>query len=194
MISRLEKKYIINHHSIFEFKKFLLLSNAKKIYPSRSIISIYFENLNNDCYIDTAEGNTPRKKIRIRSYNTKKNYFLETKITSNEGRLKSTNLINNKKYKFLSRYGIMDNDYGICFPKIYTMYERSYYLINNLRITFDENIKYRLYNDKKIFFDNVNVVEIKSNISMIDKIEEYISLTETKCSKYMRGFEYLNYY
>ena len=42
-------------------------------------------------YRDSVEGSVPRKKIRIRNYpNTDdKNYYLETKISSIEGRFKT---------------------------------------------------------------------------------------------------------
>jgi len=69
-------------------------------------------------------------------------------------------------------------------------YSREYFLLNNLRITFDNNIKYRdlrstLY---RPLFDEECVVEIKTpdNISD-DYIESFIKHSTSRFSKYSRG-------
>ena len=46
-------------------------------------------------YIDSVEGTVPRKKIRVRNYPHDKNVFLylEMKISSADGRYKTSNII-----------------------------------------------------------------------------------------------------
>ena len=93
MSFRLEEKLNIDNNNLFIFKKWLYANNAKKIYDGRIISSIYFDNIRMDSYKDSNEGITPRKKIRLRSYNNNFDYKnkgqLEIKISSAEGRYKS---------------------------------------------------------------------------------------------------------
>ena len=46
------------------------------------IKSIYFDTLNYNYFTDSEEGQTPRKKIRLRSYNKDKTYSLEFKFSN----------------------------------------------------------------------------------------------------------------
>ena len=88
---RLEEKISINNFNVFDFKKWLFSKGAKILYPSRIINSIYFDN-NLKMYSDSNEGTVPRKKIRIREYPEFKNkLFIEKKISSVEGRFKTSN-------------------------------------------------------------------------------------------------------
>jgi SPX domain protein involved in polyphosphate accumulation len=93
-------------------KRFIKKKLFKKLYPSRLIKSLYFENLNKDSYKDSVEGTLPRKKIRVRNYpNVKKNeFYLEKKISSYEGRFKikkrltKLNFEKIIKLRYLGRY------------------------------------------------------------------------------------------
>ena len=91
MSFRIEEKLFFKSENILEFRKFLSDESAKILYTKRIIKSLYFDNLKLDMYRDSVEGSVPRKKIRIRNYpNTDdKNYYLETKISSIEGRFKT---------------------------------------------------------------------------------------------------------
>ena len=71
MSFRIEKKLFIKKENFFEFKKKLVSIGAKKIYKSRTINSLYFDNFKKEMFHDSLEGLTPRKKIRIRHYNSK---------------------------------------------------------------------------------------------------------------------------
>ena len=46
MSFRLEEKLFIANESLLDFKSFLNLHHAKKLYDSRLVQSLYFENLN----------------------------------------------------------------------------------------------------------------------------------------------------
>ena len=90
MSFRIEEKFLINTNQIFDFKRWLSKKNYLKLYPNRKIKSLYFENLNNKIFLDSEEGITPRKKIRVRNYPDYKDqkFFFEKKISSPEGRFK----------------------------------------------------------------------------------------------------------
>ena len=95
MSFRIEDKLFILNENLIEFKDFLINKKAKKIFKSRSIKSLYFDNSNLDMYNDSIEGLTPRKKIRIREYpeSDDKKFYLEIKHSSVEGRFKTRKII-----------------------------------------------------------------------------------------------------
>ena len=87
MSFRLEKKYALDIRKYDQLIRYIILLEAKKIYDQRTIFSTYFDNDFFSSYKQSEEGVVPRKKIRIRSYNTEfheKNARLEIKISSEE--------------------------------------------------------------------------------------------------------------
>ena len=96
------------------------------LYPPRTIISYYFDTANMQMFCDSEEGTLPRKKVRYRRYGQSKKFTKEIKISSIEGRFKTTEIcdislndnavLNNK---------ILDKDYGIITPLLKVMYRRS---------------------------------------------------------------------
>ena len=71
--------------------------------PKRKIESIYFDNKIKTSFKDSEEGVVPRKKIRIRNYPaTKKINLLEKKISSIEGRFKTSESINDEKKRLFN--------------------------------------------------------------------------------------------
>ena len=144
MSFRIEEKLLFNPGQIFNLRKWLSKNEYSILYPKRKIRSLYFENSINQIFLDSEEGITPRKKIRLRTYskkflnkNNKFNY--EIKISSMEGRYKSNKKIKKKIDKIFN--GIYDNQYGICFPVLNVVYDREYFIKNQSRITIDSNIK-----------------------------------------------------
>ena len=111
MSFRIEEKLYIKSEHIIDFKEFLIKKSAKKIFHPRLIRSLYFDNLNLDMYNDSLEGLVPRKKIRIRKYPDEKdkNFYLEIKNSSVEGRYKTRSIVNEEKVEHLKKYGIFDN-------------------------------------------------------------------------------------
>ena len=197
MSLRIEEKISFNHFNVFEFKKWLFSKGAKILHPTRIINSIYFDNKLR-MYDDSIEGTVPRKKIRIRTYETK-NFFLtknkyqkETKITYYNYRDKNV-----ENFTFdLSKMnaGIYDKDYGLCKPNLNVFYKRSYFNVFNTRITLDEEINYRLIKNSKLsnfsIKDKSFVVEIKTQkINDTDFLKEIFPLARTRFSKYCRGIE-----
>ena len=126
MSFRIEEKISINNFNVFDFKKWLFSKGAKILYPSRVINSIYFDN-NLKMYDDSNEGVVPRKKIRVRTYQTKdffksnKSFKKETKITYYNYRYKEVEKFNLSKQNFF--VGIHDQFYGQCKPNLNVFYK-----------------------------------------------------------------------
>ncbi len=200
MNSRIEYKIDIEKSKKISFLNYLNKYNYKKLYESRVVNSIYFENSNFEIYNDSIEGLSPRKKIRIRYYGNKHPindnlpFNLETKFTNNMGRSKNTKKIN-KVSNYLKK-GIFDSKYGVCYPKTIVSYHRSYFITNQFRVTIDENITFSLFDHflfkKNTKYSNEIIVEVKNNnISEIDNLREMFPFKETRFSKYCKSIELL---
>lgn len=192
MSFRVEEKLLIDRKQILEFKNFLFKKKAQKVFPARKIKSLYFENFKEEMYSDSLEGIVPRKKIRVRNYPDKKDLtlYLEIKISSAEGRYKVRNLIDKDKFNNLKKIGLYDNQYGVCRPLIYVIYNREYYQIGDVRISIDENIEYFLFSGRELGQDNNSVVELKANINKNrDDLLNNFPFQRTRFSKYCNAFE-----
>ena len=192
MSYRIEEKLLIDNNSILEFKNYLSSKTAKQIHQSRIINSLYFENNKREMYSDSIEGLTPRKKIRVRNYpgtqDTK--LYLETKISSVEGRFKTRTIIDESKFNYLKTTGILDSQYGLCKPYLHVTYKRHYFKIDDVRISIDNNIAYKLYSHD-IFQNDLNsIVEIKTSIKKnLDKLVEEFPLQRKRFSKYCEAVD-----
>ena len=115
----------------------------KELYPSRKINSCYFDTQNLALFQDSEEGVLPRKKVRIRWYEDDNKSNKEIKISSVEGRYKIVeNFLNLNSLKKNYDLNLVDNEYGVLRPSLIVSYDREYYSLSGLRITFDNNIKY----------------------------------------------------
>jgi SPX domain protein involved in polyphosphate accumulation len=86
MSFRIEDKLFVKTENLFQFYNFLYKNSAKKIFETRKIKSLYFDNLKLEMYKDSIEGSVPRKKIRVREYPDAKDkkYYFELKTSSLE--------------------------------------------------------------------------------------------------------------
>ena len=202
MSFRNEEKLRVASGKIFQLKEWINANNGLMIYPTRIINSLYFDNKNYSMYNESIEGITPRKKIRLRSYDKEfilsKRVNKEIKITSVEGRYKISEKATNPSD--LVKLGIYDHNYGLCLPVLNVLYERSYYKIKNARLTIDKKIIYKNFTNGKISkfstFDNFNIVELKySSSQSVNNISKNFPFDRTRFSKYCRGIEFirLNY-
>ena len=192
MSFRIEEKLLINRKQILEFKDFLFKKHAKQLFPPRKIQSLYFENFKDEMYKDSLEGSVPRKKIRVRNYPHDKNasLYLEMKISSADGRYKTRNIIDKNKFIDIKKLGIYDNQYGVCRPLLYVIYNREYYKIDDVRISVDENIEYYLYSGRKLGYDNNSIVELKASIQTNkDDLLNNFPFQRIRFSKYCNAFE-----
>ena len=194
MSFRVEEKLLINKLQIFEFKDFLFSRKARILYPKRIIKSLYFDNSSGDMYRDSIEGSTPRKKIRVRNYpNNKDNsLYLEIKISSIEGRFKTSQTIQEKEFDQFKKIGIFDKKYGVCRPQIYVSYDREYFQLDDVRIVVDQNINYLDFRGYKIEKEIDSIVEIKTefNKNRDDLINDF-PFQRIRFSKYCNGYNKL---
>jgi len=194
MSFRVEEKLLIDKLQIFEFKDFLFSRRARILYPKRIIKSLYFDNSSGDMFRDSIEGSTPRKKIRIRNYpNNKDNsLYLEIKISSIEGRFKTSQTIQEKEFHQFKKIGIFDKKYGVCRPQIYVSYDREYFQLDDVRIVVDQNINYLDFRGYKIEKEIDSIVEIKTefNKNRDDLINDF-PFQRIRFSKYCNGYNKL---
>ncbi len=190
MSFRKENKYRLTQSDQKLLKASLFSEGMSTLYPSRRVNSCYFDTSELSLFYASEEGILPRKKIRIRWYNTGDILAKEVKISSIEGRFKTIETYYD--HNFLSGFNsvIKDQNYGILTPAILVGYQREYYSLKDLRITFDSRI---IYTDlrklsRRVFLDSEGVMEIKtaSNISD-DYIQQVISFPTSRFSKYSRG-------
>ena len=192
---RIEKKLFIKKENLLDFKNKLLSVGVQNLYKQRKVMSIYFDNFNKDIYNDSIEGLTPRKKIRVRSYpsNDDNFFLLENKISSIEGRFKTSKKISKEYFDHIKSNGFFDKEYGVCKPILNVGYDREYLIKDNVRITLDTNIFYNLYKNEKIKNDQDIVVELKTSINEnIDDLFEKFPFQEIRFSKYCNGIDLLN--
>jgi|TARA_B110000438_G_scaffold298228_1_gene346055 hypothetical protein len=196
MSFRFEEKTLFHISDYLKLKTFIFNSGGIELYPKRKISSLYFDNHENNMYLDSEDGCLPRKKIRIRTYPENKNdseYFSETKISSVEGRYKIVNKINKKNYINLQQKGFFDNIYGMCYPKIRVSYFREYFSLFNQRITLDQDIQYKCYKSNRYMRDKECIIlEIKSNNMInVDLLTDIVPFQRLRISKYCDGFNKL---
>ena len=199
MIPRIEQKLEFEKGQYIDFLKWLKFNNAKVLYPERRICSRYLDNKNMQMYYDTVEGLVPRKKIRIRTYETDdflhsdSSYALEIKLTTEISRMKT--IKKNINARNLLNNGYHDSIYGNCLEKIDISYIREYFVIQGIRVTIDKDIKYKqIKNNESIFpfiiQDKSYVLEIKTDINKdLTDLSNLFDFPRTKFSKYERAIE-----
>ena len=200
IFERVEKKYLIDAAQKAEILRAVERKMKPTNYHKSKVMNIYFDTDNYDFIIKSIEKPEFKQKLRARSYGGFNKVFLEIK-TKMRGKdynvgYKRRVLITRKDFdKLIKREASVvklaeqkiekaddvqiakEVDYMINLfdlsPKILVYYDRtSYSGENNLRLTFDENLKYRDKNlkftrnakDKHYFFDEKNIImEIKAN-------------------------------
>jgi len=189
MSFRKEKKYRLSQFEFEVLKSDLCSRGMQTLYNKRKINSLYFDTAMMDMFNDSEEGVLPRKKLRIRWYGLPSESNIETKISSIEGRFKTT-----IPRRFLSvenfPKNIVDQDYGTLTPSLLVSYDREYFSLDRMRVTFDSSIKYINYRHSMRVEceDKERVMEIKvSADTSNDYIESVIPYATARFSKYSRG-------
>jgi len=194
MSFRTEEKISVSKYESIELLNIAKNNNFQIQYPKRKIHSVYFDNINYQSYNDSIEGSLPRKKIRIRHYPSqmKKIFSFEKKISSIEGRYKVSKKIEIDKKNSLIQLGFVDNLYGYLNPVCEVTYNREYFNLENLRLSYDSEIKYKDSMNNYII-DTQEVIEIKSPLKINDdKIRSIFPYPRNRFSKYCRAIELLN--
>ena len=191
MSFRIEEKLLINKYQLSEFKEYLVSRGAIKIFKTRKINNLYFDNDKFDMFNDSIEGCLPRKKIRLRNYEDERN-FLEIKISSTEGRYKTSNQINLSKTYNMKSSGLFDKDYGSCKPVLHVEYLRNYFKYDDVRVTIDSNIKYFTKYRKFLGIDRNQIIELKASyFKDLNELMKDFPFPRSRFSKYTNGIEKL---
>ena len=191
MSFRIEEKLLINKYQLSEFKEYLISKGASKIFETRKINNLYFDNDKFEMFNDSIEGCLPRKKIRLRSYEDDRN-FLEIKISSTEGRYKTSNQIDLKKTKNMKNLGLFDKDYGSCKPVLIVEYTRDYFKYGDIRVTIDNDISYFTKYRKFLGIDKNQIIELKASFKKdLNELMKDFPFPRSRFSKYTNGVEKL---
>lgn len=197
MSFRVEQKIPLSLADGLKIIEDLSRDGLSNLYPQRKISSDYFDTKDLCLFKDSEEGLLPRKKIRIRQYpneSSNTDISLETKISSIEGRFKTSQKISSLEIKSLYQTGYFDQFYGNLEAKINVSYLRKYYAFKGMRITLDRNIIYKdLISKSNIFFEPTCVIEIKAgpHISQ-DHLSRLFSFHSKRFSKYCNAIKFLN--
>ena len=189
MSFRKEKKIRLTVLEFNQLKDLLIDKGMRRLYEKRKISSLYYDTAFLDMFHHSEEGVLPRKKVRVRWYNSVNKFMVETKTSSVEGRYKTTHSLIQDSLSDLPK-SISDQLYGFLTPSLLVSYERSYFSIGGVRVTFDSLIKYQnfRYSSKVTFEDPERVVEVKVDINTSDDfIESLIPYATSRFSKYSRG-------
>ena len=205
MKARIEQKLAINNSEFPLFLEWISNQEGKIIYPDRIICSRYFDNYNKESFSDTLDNIVPRKKVRIRTYNTRdffsssSKYFLEIKQSLENARIKDSKEISElKELERICNSGIFDYKYGLCFPIVDISYLRHYFVVQNKRLTIDRNIYYdsmiNMFSDQtQRVVEPEMVLEIKADFDFdTNELANIFEFPRTRFSKYERAIESLN--
>lgn len=194
---RKEYKYRLLPIESMRLEHLLKSRGMLRLHPNRQITSVYFDTPTFQMFHDSEEGVLPRRKRRIRFYGLERNTIrLEKKISSLEGRFKSSTKLNKEELPILLSCGILCSQYGLIWPSIMISFTRKYFSLGDLRLTFDYNIKYsRVLSHLDIWssqqataIDNECVMEMKAEIFTEDsRIQRMIPWSNQRFSKYSRG-------
>ncbi len=195
MSFRIEQKIPMTLYDSQEFLDHLMLEGMQQLYPKRTINSWYFDSYELSMYKDSEEGLLPRKKIRVRNYpySIENNYSLEIKISSIEGRYKTSKKISNQELENMDKTGYQDSLYGQVEKKVSIEYSREYYLFKGIRITRDTEITYfDLLNKSNFYREKDTVVEIKApEDAPADFLLKIIPSRRRRFSKYCNAIQNL---
>lgn len=190
MSFRKERKFRLTASDAKRLRAILLNDGMTLLHPNRKITSQYFDTRDLQAYLDSEEGTLPRYKIRVRWYNDDQSSLaLERKVSSVEGRYKTTDKITPARFAKLKQSGLVDNAYGLITPSVEISYSRSYFDYANLRITFDTDIRYAYSRNRHQMRDLEEVVEIKAPFEVSDTyLETVVPYPASRFSKYARAF------
>jgi SPX domain protein involved in polyphosphate accumulation len=191
MSFRKERKFRLTYYQAQKLKAQLYSNGLEILHPKRQVTSIYFDTSKFDMFCESEEGVMPRKKIRIRWYDEQINFTKETKISSIEGRFKTTikncDFANEEEIRCST---LFEPTYGLLKPVLKVSYSREYFQLNRMRLTIDSNICYENLGsiDNMFMKDPEQVMELKiPDFLSDDYYQQVIPYPTTRFSKYCRG-------
>lgn len=195
IVFRNEIKFLINNAEAEYLRRILACVMKKDTYAEEKdyyIRSLYFDTLQNRDLVEKIEGVSERRKIRLRLYDVEqKKIKLEIKNKQNSYSVKETITISDEDAKELiaGNTEILLNYQNCIANKVYAYmkkeihkpvimidYEREAYMLDveNVRITFDKNVRASTGND---FFSNKN--------QMISVVKPEMCILEVKYDRFL---------
>ena len=214
---RYEVKFVLNEAALAGFLSWMYVStNCRKKYPTRTVNSVYFDDVNFTSVRDNLSVVPDRIKTRLRWYESENGNPSSTPIW--ERKLKAGRLGTKETVKLHDLRGAIHHapfsdvitlikgelpeshlsslDYLI--PTLNVSYVRNYYEdFRGLRITIDEDIRFKsnlsmnepLNNNRQITYRS-KIVELKFDPSFKNEVSDLIRplrLTPVRHSKYLTG-------
>jgi len=210
-------KFVMNEAAVSKFMSWIYLQTSfKKRYHSRTVNSIYLDDLNYSSVRDNLSGVSERHKTRLRWYKDETTNELSTPVLEKKTRLgrlgsKSSvsipkihkNLYNSTFFELINeiKNEISFDNYAsleYLIPTLSVSYNRKYYEdCRGVRITLDDNIKFKscysihhkLAMGRQVDYKS-KIVEVKFNPNMKNYVVDLIrplSLTPVRHSKYITG-------
>ena len=217
---RYEKKAFLEYFQ-YDLLRYIVGTSAFKFYKpynSRWVNSVYLDNFDFSAFKDNIEGNTSRKKLRIRWYGDQFNNsgakILELKIKQGH--------VGSKRYFALGNFYVgedstsksimdqlksseLDEDIlrtiSTMRPIISNRYKRDYYLSMNgrIRITIDRDLAFENWFSSSnirnnLSLDNTCILEMKfsrEDLAMAKEVFQTIGIRSTKSSKYVMAVDSL---
>lgn len=218
---RYEVKFVLSERELGHALRWMTLINAKMIFETRTVNSIYFDDTTQTAVRENLSGVSERRKIRLRWYGNNDLDFdgLKVEVKSRVGRLgyKSSypipfnhNYLINTNLHTLSKEvidEIVQKNFSSDFfnrylvPMLYVNYSREYYsLSDGIRVTIDKNISFSSITAHQNLSSlnshgyNSFILEIKFPQNFKTKVVDFIRplrLTPKRHSKYLAGLAYL---
>lgn len=214
---RHEIKYLITINQYINLMNYLRDKVEKDAFYKSTIYNVYYDTDNFELIRKSIEKPIYKEKLRIRSYDKptldssvyvelKKKYDhivykrrekIAYKYILNNSFLEGAETQIDKEIKYFNDF------YGGLTPKMFLSYEREAYYFkddNQIRITFDTNIKYRTENvnlvpsisDIKLLPNNLVLMELKVPFSIPYDLAKYLSsekIFKTPFSKYGTAYK-----
>jgi SPX domain protein involved in polyphosphate accumulation len=209
---RHELKYYINYINYFILKNRLEINFSKDNNSTGQgwyhVRSLYFDNKSNNSYYEKLSGIEKRNKYRIRIYNLDQNPVkLEIKSKINNIIIKDSAIIKSSDVDNIlsGKYDCLLNYDNPAASKVYYEFSRDFYTpvvlidykrdaynlgINDIRITFDSEIKKSEVGLSDLFSSRIDMTNVLGNNNIIMEIK-YNSFIPTwlKNLLYIPGFE-----
>lgn len=204
---RYERKYKVDDISYDVVLQILKLHPAsfRQIFPDRRVTNIYFDTADLNTYQDNVDGNSDRKKYRVRWYDDNplqiSNPKFEIKIKSNQLGDKKTFEV--APFQIDSTTQLQNEVLAHCNncialrPTLLNTYVRTYLGTSNkkFRITIDRKLGYHSMLNANSFskfsiVDEAVVIELKYDEAYDDAaqfIMQHLPFRQTKSSKYVTG-------
>lgn len=198
MIIRNEVKFIAPYSKLINF-----INNFgfKKIFETRKVNSIYYDDVELSYFSASEEGTVPRKKVRFRWYGDKFKGYGNLEIKQTYDLHRSKDKISLKSITNLKNieFDVNKQSNKILNPVLKVCYIRDYFYCKNKRIniTLDKNIYYYKLNK---YYDEISMVKDHNSILEI-KFEKnqdhyhysgYLNNYRVRNSKYCEAIKKLN--